>query len=608
MSLAVTPVFRVKPKSVLRIVFLAIVLVSGVCAQAQNDLLARNYMEQGDYDKAVTVYENLVKETPGNFTFVTGLIEAYQQTEAYSKADSLILKALDRTRNNAVLEVELGYNKQLQGNRADAQAIYNKVIADVASNPGYASGVARAFQKYSLLEEAVKTYETARELIPSGNYDYPLASLYGEMGNFETMFEMYLNLLERGDNFAEYAQRSISRFITEDNANVANQTLRKVLLTRMQDNPDLLYNQMLSWLFIQQKEYDKAFIQEKAIAKRSGNFSGITTLAIVAEQNEEDALALTILEYLIAETGDDELKLYAHQKYLELKLKSANAEGLKAIDSQYASLLETYGKSALTLELQADYAHFLAFRFAKIEQATALLEEALKQQLNSFQEARIKMELADILVLEERFNAALIYYSQIQKKLKDNVIAQEARFKVAKTSYYKGDFEWAKTQLKVLKSSAEQLIANDAQDIYLLITDNTFNDSTQTALKTYAQADLRSYQKRDDDAIAIYDRVLKDFAGEKIEDEALLAQALLFEDKKEYQKAADNYLKILESHGSDILADDAHYRLANLYVAQLNQPEKAKEQYEQILFNFADSIFYVDAQQKYRRLRGDSIN
>jgi len=593
---------------VLRKVFLAIVLVSGVCAHAQNDLLARNYMEQGAYEKAVTVYESLIKETPGNFTFVTGLIEAYQQTEAYAKADSLILKALDRTRNNPVLEVELGYNKQLQGNQTDAQAIYNKVIAGIATNPAYASGVARAFQKYSLLEEAVKTYETAQELIPSGNFDYQLASLYGEMGNFETMFEMYLNLLEGGDNFADYAQRSISRFITDDPANSSNQNLLKVLLTRMQDNPNLLYNRMLSWLFIQQKEYDKAFIQEKAIARRSGNFAGITTLAIVAEQNDEDALALKVLEYLIDENVDSEQRLYAQQKYLELRLKSANAEQLKEIDTQYASLLDTYGKSAVTLELQADYAHFLAFRFAKKEQATNLLEEALKLPLNNFQEARIKMELADILVLEERFNAALIYYSQIQKKLKDNVIAQEARFKVAKTSYYKGDFEWAKTQLKVLKSSAEQLIANDAQDLYLLITDNTLNDSTQAALKTYAQADLRSYQNRDEDAIAIYDRVLKDFAGEKIEDEALLTQAQLFEDKNEFEKAAANYLKIIESHSSDILADDAHYRLANLYNSVLNLPEKAKEHYEQIIFNFADSIFYVDAQQKYRRLRGDSIN
>ncbi len=592
----------------MRHLLVSIILLFGFVSRAQSDLLARNYMEQGEYKKAVSVYESLVKESPANSDLVTGLVEAYQQTEAYQKADSLLLHVIKSSSNKPVLEVELGYNAQLQGDEDRARGLYNKAIAGIGENPGYAIGVARAFQKYSLLEEAIKAYKTAQEFNSSYIFDYYLAALYGELGDFETMFEMYLNMLERGDNRTDLAQRNISRFITEDAGNTANLALRKALLTRMQDNPDLLYNRMLSWLFIQQKEYDKAFIQEKAIARRSGEFSGIGTLAAVAEANENYDLALSVLDYFIAEVTDAEQRLFARQKYLELKVKSATSEELPNINQQYLELLATYGTSEVTLSLQADYAHFLAFRFAKKEEATRILAEALNLQLNSFQEARIKMELADILVLEERFNAALIYYSQIQKKLKDNVIAQEARFKVAKTSYYKGDFEWAKTQLKVLKSSAEQLIANDAQDLYLLITDNTVNDSTQTALKTYALADLRTYQNRNDEALTIYSKVLNDFANENIEDEALLAQAQLFEKLEEFQKAAANYLKIIETHGTDILADDAHYRLANLYANQLNLPEKAKEHYEQIIFNFADSIFYVDAQQKYRSLRGDDLN
>jgi outer membrane protein assembly factor BamD (BamD/ComL family) len=66
------------------------------------------------------------------------------------------------------------------------------------------------------------------------------------------------------------------------------------------------------------------------------------------------------------------------------------------------------------------------------------------------------------LVFDEKFNQALIYYSQIQNKIKNDPIAQEARFKVARTSYFKGDFAWAQTQLDILKKSTSQLIANDA--------------------------------------------------------------------------------------------------------------------------------------------------
>ncbi len=97
--------------------------------------------------------------------------------------------------------------------------------------------------------------------------------------------------------------------------------------------------------------------------------------------------------------------------------------------------------------------------------------------------AAVKMALADILVIDEKFNQALIYYTQVQNLVENDVIAQMARFKVAKTSYYKGDFEWAGIQLDVLKSATSQLIANDAMELSLLISENSLEDSTQTALK-----------------------------------------------------------------------------------------------------------------------------
>ena len=49
------------------------------------------------------------------------------------------------------------------------------------------------------------------------------------------MFETYLKLMERGGNFENYAQRGISNFITEDADSASNRTLKKVLLTRMQE-------------------------------------------------------------------------------------------------------------------------------------------------------------------------------------------------------------------------------------------------------------------------------------------------------------------------------------------------------------------------------------
>jgi tetratricopeptide (TPR) repeat protein len=250
----------------------------------------------------------------------------------------------------------------------------------------------------------------------------------------------------------------------------------------------------------------------------------------------------------------------------------------------------------------------LAFQAGKKETAISNLKALTNERLTSYQEARVKMELSDILVFDEKFNQALIYYSQIQKKVSSDVLAQEARFKVARTSYFKGDFEWAQVQLDVLRKSASQLIANDAMQLSLLIRDNSLEDSTQTAIKKYARADLMALQNKNTEAISALDEILTNHKGEMIEDEALLKQGQLFERTGQFKKAEANYLKIIEFYKDDILADDAYYRLAKLYEEQLLLPEKAKEYYEQLIFNFADSIYFVEARKKYRTLSGDAIN
>ncbi|MCB0444147.1 MAG: tetratricopeptide repeat protein, partial [Gelidibacter sp.] len=172
----------------------------------------------------------------------------------------------------------------------------------------------------------------------------------------------------------------------------------------------------------------------------------------------------------------------------------------------------------------------------------------------------------------------------------------------------KGDFDWAESQLKILKSSTSQLIANDALDLKLLLSDNKYDDSLHVALKLYAKADLMAFQNKTDEAINLLNQVLTEHKGESIEDQALFKQAQLYEKKKQYDKAVANYETMIANYSDGILADDALYYLAELYNNILDQPEKAKTLYEKIIFTHQDSIYFVDARKKFRMLRGDSIN
>ena len=591
-------------RKLLFILFLLTITV----VNAQKDLLAKNYFDQGEYEKALALYKGLYNKTK-RFDYFNAIVATHQQLEEYEKAEQLLQDKLTTQRVSPQLYVELGYNYSLQKKDSLAEINYNKAISYIETNPIYAHTIGGAFEKYSLLEQAVSTYELAMEINPERDYSYQLAGIYGEQGDLEKMFSSYLELIKINQAYRNIAERNFSLYVTEDPLNEANILLRKALLQKLQQSPNVMYNELLSWLFIQQKDYKKAFAQEKAIYKRmgDGDMSGLIQLAYITIADKDYKNATEIVTYLIDNATTPEAKIEGYQHLLKIELETADKKEYSKIEKHYEKLLDEFGRGKETYRLQIDYNYFLAFQFNKKDTAISNLKKLTKEPLSPYQEARVKMQLADILVYDEKFNQALIYYSQIQKKVKGDLLAQEARFKVAQTSYYKGDFEWAQVQLDVLKKSASQLIANDAMQLSLIIRDNTLEDSTQIALKLYARADLLSLQKKETEAITVLQDILENHKGEKIEDEALLKMGELYEIKGDFNKAETAYLKLIQFYNEDILADDAHYRLAKLYETKLGQPEKAKQYYEQIIFNFADSIYFVEARKKFRILRGDEI-
>lgn len=596
----------------MQFVVLSVMLCCFAFAKAQSSSYqrAQNYFKQGEFKKAAISYKKALKEKPDNQVVISGLVKSFQELEYYQDAELLLKKGTNSGRSRGFFLVELGYNYQLQDKDSLANTAYQEAVSLVVNNQTSPYQVGRALQDHNLLEEAVQVYEAARVNSPSSNFDLQLAKIYGELGQIEKMFSSYLDLVNRKSTYIGVAERNFGQYVTDDSFNEANVIFRKLLLRRLQEEQNILYNNLLSWLFIQQKDYRKAFAQEKAIFKRTdGDINGLIDLANITIEDKELQIAREILEHIKTVSYDDSIQIEAEQQLLDIDVNLATtAAQREEIKTRYEALLNEQGTGTLTVPLQIDYAHFRAFEMAQVQESISYLKDRIKEPRARFDEARLKMELADILVLDEKFNQALIYYSQVQNKIKNNVISQEARFKVAKTSYYKGDFKWAETQLTVLKASATQLIANDALQLLLVIKDNSLEDSLQTALRKFAKADLLNYQNKPKEAIALYDTILEEHKGEEIEDEAFLAQALMFEDEGSFNKARKNYLSIIDFYGDGILADVAYYNLAQLYENELDQPEKAKSCYERIIFDFADSIFFVEAQKRFRSLRGDDVN
>lgn len=589
---------------------LILILLWCIPTLGQADFLAKQYLNDGEYKKAVVFYERLVETNPRRPDYVEGLLACYQQLERFQDAEKLLLDRINSRSTSPTLHIELGYNYVLQNLPEEAEKAYEKALTFIDSNPNFGYLIGMRFERYALLDYALRAYTKAMSLNPQLDYNYYVARIYGEKGDIEKMYEAFLELLVKGKSPKASILRNIDNFISQDPENPNNVSLKRLLLQKAQSNPDLLWNELLSWLFVQQRQFNLAFIQEKAIFRRAAenNLQRMESLGEIALEDGAVTQAVPIFEFIEKNGINPVTRLNAQLNLIDIELLDPSDKMLERIDGKFKNLIAEYGYQPETLQLQIAYANFLTFKKGLPGEGEAILKRSLELPLTKYSEAYVKIALGDILVFGQKFNEALINFSQIQKRLKNDPLGQEARFRVAQTSFYKGDFDWALTQLKVLRGSSTQLIANDAMQLSLLISDNTLEDSTQTALKKFARADFLAYQNKTREAIAALDDILKNHKGEKIEDEALLKQGQLLEEIQDYDAARLNYLKVVEFYGQDILADDAHYAIAELYQNFLDQPEKAKYHYEQIIYNYQDSYYFPLARKNFRILRGDVVN
>ena len=588
-----------------KIVFIVLFLTS-FWVSAQNEQLALQYFDNGEFEKALTIFEENLQKQPSNYFFFQKVIECRQQLKQYDKAEEVILKRKEKY-NQPILLVELGYNYQLQKNEIEAKKQYNLALLEVEKQANHAYQVASSFEKKVLLDWAIKTYETAQKVNPNLNFDYQTALLQGQLGNLDLMLEKLLDYGYKNQENTALVQNQLSRYLMDDTEGTFADAIKKSLLLKTQKSQDVYWNQSLSWLFVQQKEYGKAFVQEKAVYKRNPeSFYNIVTLARLAIEEKQNEDATTILTFVLENTQDLELQMQAHHFLLSMEIESALQKEYATIDLKLQDLLKKYGISPYSLDLQILSAHFKTFYLNQSKLGIELLQNALKLPLNLREQAEVKMELADIMVYDEKFNQAILYYAQVEDNMKNDVLAHEASLKLAKANFYKKDFDWTLQQVKNLKQSSSLLIANDAVELFLLIQDNSIEDSLRVALQAYAKADLQLYQKKNEEALQSFLTILEKHKGESIEDETLLKIADIYYQKKDYLKALSYYQNILDNHKEGIYIDEALFFSAEIYRKHLLDNEKAKPLYEKVVLEHPDSLYYTESRKQYRTLRGDS--
>lgn len=586
-------------------------------AQQTEEQLGMQYYNNRELDKALATFETLYSHNPSQFNYLYYVNTLFELKE-FDKAEKVIKKQLKANPGDPRFQVDLGYLDILQGDISRGRKIYENCLKDLQPDKMQIYNLTYAFSNRRETDYMVRTYLRGRELLKDpAAFAFELAYTYESLGSTELMIDEYLNLLTSAPQQMNMVQNRLQAWLSDDVDNTKNDTYRSVLLKKSQENPDeIRYNELLLWHSIQQKDFAFALVQAKALDRRYGETGQrIFDLAALCVSNESLQAAIDGYKYIIKKNADKNLVIRSRVELINTEFRqyknsfSQDKNQLLLMKQDYGKLLDELGKTSLTIPLILNLAHLQAFYLGETSEAADLLLQAISIPNVPLQDlAACKLELADIYLFSDEQWEATLLYSQVEKTFKNEPLGHEAKFRNAKLSFYIGEFDWARGQLDILKAATSKLIANDALELSLLISDNIEEDSVTIPLAMYAKADLLEFRNRDNDALAVLDSVTTMYPMHSIADNVLFKKAEISTKNGKFDVAATYYAEIIEKYPNDLLADDAMYYLAGLYEIHLNDKNKAMQLYEKILTQYPGSLYVVDSRKRFRSLRNDPVN
>jgi tetratricopeptide (TPR) repeat protein len=598
-----------------RIILFCLLFFAGLSATlAQTDelLLARQYSSNGEHQKAFEIYQKLYKQD--NDAYFSNYVNTLIALKKFDDAETATKKMIRKYPTAKDYVIQLGNIYTQHGAPEKANALYDDLIKNLKPDQGAITMLASQFYQGSNAVYAIKTFLQGRKLLNIEDaFAYELVTLYRFKRDKPALTEEYLNILPKNPLMLNQAENALAT-LYEGEADY--DMLRIALLKRIQKDPQqTIFVNLLTWQFLQQKDFDQALNQALALNRRSNNDgSDIYELCSTLVYNQAYDAAIRGYEYLITKGKDQPY-------YVTSKIELINTKNLKVtagkyvqsdlteLEKNYIDLLAEFGQNTSTAFAMQRLANLQTFKLHKLNEAQKVLEDAIKiQQLRPALLAACKLDLGDIYLLNGQPWEATLLYSQVEKESPTTTVGQDAKFRNAKFAYYTGDFTWAKGQLDVLKASTSQLIANDALNLSLLISDNIAVDTAGTALKMYARADLQIFAQQQDKAINILDSINTKFPDNQLSDDISMAKARISIQQKNYADATIHLKKILTDHPTDLWADDAIFMLGDIYENQLNDKEQAKAFYQKIITDYAGSLYINEARKRFRILRGDSAS
>jgi hypothetical protein len=589
-----------------------VVSVAGAQEKSNENQLALLYYSKGEFQKAAEIYETLFTQTHSQIHF-DYLIDCYQKLEQFGKAEKIILEQISYFPKNYYYQVSLAVLYFKQNKQKEAQEIITKNTKRALRNSFDCIEYVDACidnKQYELaqtfLEVAVKKYADFEPL-----YKKQIA-IYSKLLQYEKLSSAVIDLLEVNPLELEFIKNQLQNLLFDQSQSKLQDILLEKLLLKVNENPQSVeFNELLLWFYLQEKTFKKAFVIARSLDIRQQGFGEkVYDVGQIALSNDEFAIATECFSYVVNQGKDKPYYMAAVKMMLETTYKSLfmgqfpSVDAIKDIESQYIKVLQDIGENQNTTDVIRNLAHIQGFYLHKYSEAIDRLQKSLLIPGISYVEKGLcSMELADMYLFSDDIWSANLLYAKVALDFKNNDIGHQARFKQAQVAYYNAQFEYAQALLDILKASTSKLIANDAFELSLLISENTIMDTSTKALQYFSKADLLLYQNNVTEAYVYLDSIVHNFPGHSLEDDVLMRKAIAAQKLQKFESMEDYLLQITQRFSYDVYADNAHFMLAEYYDYIAKQPDKAQLHYKTLVTEYPSSYFSIQARKRYREIQ-----
>ncbi|MEN9522914.1 MAG: hypothetical protein RL065_1291 [Bacteroidota bacterium] len=592
-------------------------------AQSKEDLdLAEAYYNNNEFEKAVALYDKLFSQNPNSIIVYDKYIKVLESLKQYDKAEKVIKKIQKLHADDFTYYIDLAKLYELKGDEKKAAEQYDATIKNLKSDPEAIRKLASLFIQTNQIEKAKLVYEKGNNILHAPHYyDIELAAIYGKQGKPKIMMDLLLNAIELDITRIQEVKNLMQPLLVDENLSLELQTQLYKRIQKSSNNLTMI--DLLVWSYLQSHDFEQAITQMIAIDKRLKE-GGQRVMQIAESAFDENYFndAINGFKY-VADLGDDYPYYFQAKSWLlkSRKAKITNTDNYTIIDlnvlkNEYLNYIGKFNPNISNQQMYAntvcDLAQLEALYYHNVDTAILILKDLTTKYINTQSINKAKIDLADYYLINGDKWESTLLYSQVDKAMPGEVLGELAKFKNAKWSYYFGDFEWAQSQMEVLKGSTSELIANDALELSIFIVENLGkgDDSimNSAAMQMFANADLLIFQNKNDDALKLFDSITLLFKNNNLEDDIEFAKAKICVSNKLYDKAISHLDNIIIKFSEDILADDALFLKATLLETKLNNKKEAMEIYSTLLSKYQGSTFVNEARKRFRALRGDKLN